>query len=102
MKLKEFGCRGGGGVRPSRPPLDPPLRRSQCSSLISMCDYIISVMEMVELEQSFGCSVFKSKLINELLNWNCCGLSLFEESFECFVICIKIENLSFETCWESV
>ena len=25
MKLKEFGCRGGGGVRPSRPPLDPPL-----------------------------------------------------------------------------
>ena len=25
MKLKEFGRRGGGGVRPSRPPLDPPL-----------------------------------------------------------------------------
>ena len=24
MKLKEFGRRGG-GVRPSRPPLDPPL-----------------------------------------------------------------------------
>ena len=25
MKLKEFGRRGG-GVRPSRPPLDPPLQ----------------------------------------------------------------------------
>ena len=28
MKLKEFGIRGGGGERPSRPPLDPPLFQS--------------------------------------------------------------------------
>ena len=27
MKLKEFGPREGGSARPSRPPLDPPLKR---------------------------------------------------------------------------
>ena len=32
MKMKEFGPRGGGGARPWRPPLDPPMAKRERSS----------------------------------------------------------------------
>ena len=37
MKSKEFGSPGGGGVRPLRPPLDPPLNAYHITVTMNPC-----------------------------------------------------------------
>ena len=46
MKLKEFGRRGG-GVRPSRPPLDPPLYFIQFARILEILHHRGTVCDVL-------------------------------------------------------
>ena len=67
MKSKEFG-RPGGGVRPSRPPLDPPMLQLNKDMAIFILFYFIERQERVMTVTYCFCSTYPTVLKLQLGN----------------------------------